>query len=236
MNSPEASGRPPNSPVKEIATKAHGDAGQNANQVEALAQRIACLPQTSGRQMIAVAGAPASGKSTLALGLTEAVKSAGRSASIIPMDGFHLDNMELERRGLFARKGAPETFDAAGFIALMRRIKAGNEVVFPRFDRARDLAIAGADVIEADCDVAIVEGNYLLFDEPPWRSLAPLWDLSVWFDVPETVLIERCTHRWLDHDHSPEAAQARAEGNDLANARRIIRARLPADVTVTDEP
>ena len=199
-----------------------------------LTQRILALPRDGGRRLIAVAGAPASGKSVLAETLTKMVNQAGRVARTIPMDGFHLDNAILDARGLRARKGAPETFDASGFINLMGRLKQGGEVVYPLFDRERDIAISGAAVIEADCDVAIVEGNYLLLDEEPWRALAPLWDLSIWLETPEPVLRERCVQRWLDHDHTPEAALARAEGNDLANARRISATRLPADVTLND--
>ncbi len=201
-----------------------------------LARRIVELPKDGERRLVAVAGAPASGKSVLAVALCDAVNSAGRAASAIPMDGFHLDNCLLDERGLRGRKGAPETFDAGGFIALMHRLKSGGEVVYPLFDRSRDLAVAGAAVIDAECDVAIVEGNYLLFDEEPWRELAPLWDLSVWFDVPETVLLQRCVKRWIDHDLTPEAALARAEGNDMANARRIMRAQLAAEVTISPAP
>ena len=115
----------------------------------------------------------------------------------------------------------------------MDRLKAGGEIVCPTFDRARDLSVAGAAVINADCDLAVVEGNYLLFDEAPWRSLTGIWDFSIWCDTPESVLVERCVQRWLDHDHTPEEACARAESNDMANARRIIGARLPADVYFT---
>lgn len=201
-----------------------------------LARRIVELPKDRERRLVAVAGAPASGKSVLAVALCDTVNSAGRAASAIPMDGFHLDNCLLDERGLRGQKGAPETFDAGGFIALMHRLKSGGEVVYPLFDRSRDLAVAGAAVIDAECDVAIVEGNYLLFDEEPWRELAPLWDLSVWFDVPETVLLQRCVKRWIDHDLSPEVALARAEGNDMANARRIMRAQLAAEVTISPAP
>ena len=196
-----------------------------------LAQRIAGLPKKPGRWLVAIAGAPAGGKSILAANVTAAGNEAGRSARAIPMDGFHLDNEILAARGLLPRKGAPETFDADGFIHLIRRLKDGGEVVYPLFDRSRDLAIAGAAVIEAECDVAIIEGNYLLFNEAPWSALAPLWDLSVWLDTPGDVLRDRLVQRWLDHDHSPDAALARAESNDLPNARRILAACLPADVT-----
>jgi fructokinase len=207
---------------------------ETASPLADLTHSIAAMPRAEGRRLVAVVGAPASGKTVLAGTLTEALNEVGRVARTIPMDGFHLDNRLLDARGLRSRKGAPETFDAAGFTALMQRIKKGGEVVYPVFDRARDLAIAGAAVIEASCDVAIVEGNYLLLDEVPWRALASLWDLSVWIHTPENVLLERCVQRWLDHGHTPEAARARAEGNDLVNARRIIRNSLPADVTLAE--
>jgi fructokinase len=202
---------------------------------DALAERIFKLPKDSGRQLIAIAGAPASGKSLLAASLAEAVNRAGRTVCTIPMDGFHLDNRLLDMFGLRGRKGAPETFDAEGFIALMERLKGGDEIVYPLFDRERDIAIAGAAFIKADCDLAIIEGNYLLLNEDPWRTLMPLWDLSVWLETPERVLRERCIQRWLDHDHTPDAARARAEGNDLVNAKRIITSRLSADVTLREE-
>ncbi|WP_323764383.1 nucleoside/nucleotide kinase family protein [Marinovum sp.] len=203
------------------------------SEVADLSRRVAELPRKEGRWLIAVAGGPAGGKSVLAHVITGAVNAAGRTARAIPMDGFHLDNDILDARGLRARKGAPETFDADGFIHLMHRLKAGGEVIYPLFDRSRDLAVAGAGVIEADCDVAIVEGNYLLFDEAPWSSLGKLWDLSVWLDTPEEELRNRLVQRWLDHDHTPEEALARAESNDLPNAHRILAARLPADVTIS---
>jgi len=150
------------------------------------------------------------------------------------MDGFHLDNAVLDARGLRARKGAPETFDAAGFIALIERLRSGAEVVYPLFDRARDLSIAGAGVVPTDCDFVIVEGNYLLFNEDPWSALARMWDVSAWLDTSEETVRERCIARWLAHGHTEPQARARAEGNDLANARRVLAARLPADVVLAD--
>jgi fructokinase len=201
-----------------------------------LVERIAALPLKGRRRLVAIAGAPASGKSTLAAALTEHLAQTGHTSANVPMDGFHLDNRLLDEAGLRARKGAPETFDAGGFVAMMRRLKSEDEVCFPLFDRGRDLAVAGAGRVGPDCDLAIVEGNYLLFDEPPWNALAPLWDLPIWIDTPEELVLKRTVERWLAHDHTPEAARARAEGNDLPNARRIIAARLPSDVTVAVPP
>jgi len=200
-----------------------------------LIEKILALPHTDGRLMVAVSGAPASGKSTLAEFIANALSAAGRHARYVPMDGFHLDNGILDARGLRARKGAPETFDADGFVALMRRMKHGGDVAYPMFDRSRDLAIAGAGVIEESTDIAVVEGNYVLQNEAPWAELAEVWDLSVYLDVPEETLRQRCIQRWLDHDHTPDAAELRAEGNDMVNAKRVIENRLPADVTIRSE-
>lgn len=199
----------------------------------ALMARLQDLP-AKGRKLVAIAGAPASGKSTLAAALRETLRSQGRAVEVVPMDGFHLDNALLDQRGLRARKGAPETFDAQGFVALVRRLATGAEVVFPVFDRARDLSIAGAGVVSSACDMVILEGNYLLFGEEPWSDLVALWDFSVWLETPEDVTLDRCIRRWLAHDHTPEQARARAEANDLANARRLLGARLPADMTLAD--
>lgn len=196
-----------------------------------LVDRILALPKT-GRQLVAVAGAPASGKSTLAEKLTEQVIAAGRDAHLVPMDGFHLDNKVIEPLGLLPRKGAPETFDAAGFVHLMHRLKSGDDVAYPRFDRERDLSIAGAEVIPASCDIAIVEGNYLLFDEDPWRELASIWDFSVRLDVSVEELHRRLVDRWRHFGLSDQAAIARAEQNDLPNAQRVVDAALPADETI----
>lgn len=186
-----------------------------------------------GRKLVAVAGAPASGKSVLGAVLRDALCRDGIRAALVPMDGFHLDNRILDARGLRSRKGAPETFDAAGFLSLIQRLRTEDEVIYPLFDRARDLSIAGAGCVAPSCDMVIIEGNYLLFDEAPWSELAGLWDFSVWLDTPEKTILQRCTSRWITHGHDPNAARIRAESNDLVNARRIIAARVPADMTLS---
>lgn len=168
----------------------------------------------------------------MADGLAAALGRAGATAQVVPMDGFHLDNRLLIARGLLARKGAPETFDASGFVHLMRRLKEEQEVVYPVFDRARDIAIAAGGRVAAECDVVIVEGNYLLFDANPWRGLAPLWDTSIRIAPPIEVLRERLVARWIEHGLSVPDAVARAEGNDLANAKLIADKALPADINL----
>jgi pantothenate kinase len=197
-------------------------------QVTALAEKAAGLLGERRRVLVALAGAPGSGKSTLAAELHRRLVAQRIAAEVVPMDGFHLDNAVLDARGMRGRKGAPETFDAAGFLCLIRRLREGEEVVAPIFDRTRDIAIAGAQVVPADCRVVICEGNYLLFDEEPWRQLAPLWDVAARLDVPLPELRARLIQRWLDHGLSRAAATRRAESNDLPNARRVIERELPA--------
>ncbi len=205
-------------------------------QVTALAERSTALLSDKPRVLLALAGAPGSGKSSLAAALLRRFRETKVPAEIVPMDGFHLDNAVLDARGLRQRKGAPETLDAQGFLHLIRRLKEGGEVVAPIFDRARDIAIAGAQVVPADAQVVIVEGNYLLFDEDPWRGLVPLWDLTARLDVPLPELRARLIQRWLDQGLSRAAATRRAESNDVPNARRVLEKELPAQLLLAIGP
>ncbi len=201
--------------------------------VNALAEAIHALREAQPRVVVAIAGAPASGKSTLAAEVAKRLRLQRCPTEIVPMDGFHLDNDVLDARGLRQKKGAPETFDADGFVLTIRRLKGGGEVVVPRFDRQRDIAIAGAVAIAPSVPVILVEGNYLLMDERPWRDLAPLWDLSVALDVPPDELRSRLIQRWLSLGLSRAAATRRAEQNDIPNARRVAARQLAADLTLT---
>jgi pantothenate kinase len=205
-------------------------------QITALADRIYARLDSQPRVIVALAGAPGSGKSTLAGELARRLRDQRTRAEVVPMDGFHLDNTVLDARGMRARKGAPETFDAAGFIHLIRRLRDGVEVVAPIFDRSRDLAIAGAQVVAADCQVVVCEGNYLLFDEDPWRELAPLWDVSARLDVPMPELRARLIQRWLSHGLSRTTATRRATANDIPNAQRVIDHALPSDLVLETRP
>ena len=197
-----------------------------------IVHRILAAPRAGNRRLVALAGAPASGKSTLAEDLAGALCAAGCAAKVVPMDGFHLHNDTLIERNLLHRKGSPDTFDVAGFRHLIARLHDEPEVFYPTFDRARDIAIAGGGRVDADCDTVIVEGNYLLYDAPGWKDLLPHWDVSIRLDVPAETLLERLIQRWLDHGLTADQAEARANQNDMANARLIIQAQLPADITV----
>lgn len=200
-------------------------------QIEALTQHLDKLP-TEGRRLVAVVGAPGAGKSTLAEAVVDHLKQTGRKVQLVPMDGFHLDNRILNARDLLTRKGAPQTFDAAGFLSMVKRLIEGEEVIAPTFDRALDISIAGAVEVPADVELLVLEGNYLLLDQPIWRELKQFWDLSVYLEVPIEELERRLIQRWLDHGLDQHAAEARARGNDLANAKFIIENSLPADVSI----
>ncbi len=204
--------------------------------INLLADRVHHLADGQDRVMVAITGAPASGKSTLAAELARRLTLQKRSAVVVPMDGFHLDNAVLDARDLRPRKGAPETFDAAGFVHLIRRIKSGEEVAAPLFDRPRDISIAGAAIVAPDTAIIIVEGNYLMHDETPWAGLAPLWDLTVRVDVPMPELRARLIQRWLSLGHSRATATRRAEGNDIPNAQRVIDKALPCDIVLDGQP
>jgi fructokinase len=195
-----------------------------------IAARIPALPPPPVRLRIAIAGPPGAGKSTLAEALVAHLNRAAPVAALVPMDGFHLDNRVLDARGLRARKGAPETFDAAGVLRMIERLGREPEVVIPTFDRERDIAIAGAGVVGPDQRIAVVEGNYLLLDDGDWRGLHPLWDLSVMLAPPMAVLRERLIDRWLAHGLDREGAVARALGNDIPNALRVLENSVEADI------
>ncbi len=184
------------------------------------------------RILVALTGAPASGKSTLSEELLRRLNLNKIPAAVVPMDGFHLDNAILDEMGMRQRKGAPETFDADGFIHMIRRLREGGQVFHPTFDRTRDLSIAGSGYVPANCQVVICEGNYLMFDEAPWRELADLWDLTIRWDVPLPELRARLLQRWLSLNHSRANALRRAESNDVPNAIRVIERALPCDITL----
>lgn len=204
--------------------------------LQALAEEIRLRAAGRSRFILAIAGPPGAGKSTLAEGLLSALEAiAPGEAAILPMDGYHYDNAVLAERGLLARKGAPATFDVGGFLRDLGRIRAGDAgVAVPVFDRDLDLARAAARLIEPRHGVVLVEGNYLLLPEPPWRELAVGFDLSLYLDVPEAELRSRLVARWLAHGLDPEAAVARAEGNDLVNARTVAVSASRADLLWRD--
>lgn len=204
------------------------DAGTD---VKHLASEIRSLSAAGSILTIAVAGPPGSGKSTFSAALATQI---GPSCCVVPMDGFHLDNSVLQDRGLLARKGAPDTFDCAGFSHLVDDLKRGSGTIFPTFDRDSDSVVPAGGHVPAGTTVLLFEGNYLLFDETGWRDLAAKWDAAIWLDVPPAILEARLIRRWRDQGMSEADATARAKVNDLTNARHVIDKALPAKWTVSN--
>ncbi|GAB4450839.1 MAG: nucleoside triphosphate hydrolase [Rhodocyclaceae bacterium] len=183
-----------------------------------------------GRTIVAVAGAPGSGKSTLAEALVDGLnaRAAGRAA-LLPMDGFHFDDLVLDALGRRARKGAPDTFDVGGLDHTLARLRARNEafVAVPVFDRAIEIARAGARLIPAEVPVIVAEGNYLLLKDAPWSALARHFDLTVRLAVPEAELRARLERRWQGFGLPPSEVARKLEDNDLPNGR-LVRMRSRA--------
>ncbi len=182
-----------------------------------------------GRFIAALAGPPGAGKSTLADAVVEAL---GADARVVPMDGFHFDDAILTARGMRSRKGAPETFDVAGYRHLLSRLQDEDEVAIPVFDRSLELSRGSADLVTKDHRILVTEGNYLLLNETPWVDLGEYFDLTVFIDVPEAELDRRLLDRWAFYGKTSEAARAWIDGNDMPNIRRVIHGSRQADITV----
>ena len=206
----------------------------NESALDTLVRRIVA-GRTTARFIVAVAGAPGSGKSTFAGTLRDRLnRDAAGTAEILPMDGFHYDDAVLDARGHRARKGAPHTFDVNGFAVALARLKAddGRPVAVPVFDRDLEIARAGARIVERAARIIVVEGNYLLLDDPAWAPLRDAFDLTVMLEVPEDVLVQRLTARWRGYALKGEAFRAKMEGNDLPNVRLVLEKSVRADVVV----
>lgn len=190
--------------------------------------------RSSVRTMVAIAGPPASGKSTLADAVVRVLNqdcgTAVPLAALLPMDGYHLDNRVLEARGLLARKGAPETFDSAGFCDAIKGLAgASRETFHPRFDRQMDLAIANAIAVHPETSVVIVEGNYLLLSCDPWSELTDVFDVTVFVSPTMEEIRDRLHQRWIDHGLDLASARHRTESNDLPNAALVTGKSREAD-------
>ncbi|TFH18543.1 MAG: nucleoside/nucleotide kinase family protein [Acidimicrobiales bacterium] len=193
-----------------------------------LVSQIADDARNRSRYVFGLAGPPGSGKSAVAARLSDAL-----GAVVVPMDGCHLDNSELDRLGLAGVKGAPETFDAAGFVRLVEQLThADGPVSAPAFDRLADRTIDGAITVDPDDHIVIVEGNYLLLDRPPWAALRELFDRTGYIDIDDATRVERLVARHVRHGRSPEDAREFVRTSDEANAVIVTAARHRADVVI----
>ncbi len=188
-------------------------------------------------RILGIAGPPGAGKSTLALAIVDALDGA---ATHLPMDGFHLAQAELERLDRADRKGAPDTFDAVGFVALLRRLRdATDDIVYaPTFDRAIEQPIAGAIPIARGAPLVVTEGNYLLLARPPWDRVRPLLDEAWYVDLDAEVRVARLIERHERFGRSPVDAREWVLRSDEANARLVEGTRRLADLVIraTTEP
>ena len=202
-----------------------------------LADLLASRPR-GRRLLVAVAGAPASGKSRLAEELVERLEQSqpGRAA-ILPMDGYHYDDALLKQLGRHARKGAPDTFDVGGLYHMLRRLRenADDAIAVPVFDRDIETARAGARLIPAAVDIVVVEGNYLLLRQPPWSALRPFFDFTVMVLTPETILRQRLAKRWAFFGLPPSEIDRKIEEVDLPNGRFVVQESAAAEYRIEND-
>ncbi|MBO9107085.1 MULTISPECIES: nucleoside triphosphate hydrolase [Agrobacterium] len=201
--------------------------------LETIVEDVLRRAEGKSRFIIAIAGPPGAGKSTLADALCGALLARGEAAAVLPMDGFHMDNGILEERGLLPRKGAPETFDVRGFLDIVSAVRqGGQEVLVPVFDRSREIAIASARAIAPETRFILAEGNYLLLNEAPWTKLSGSFDLAVFVGPSVAVLEERLRDRWQGYGLDTTEIHAKLFENDLPNGKRVIENSRPADIRI----
>lgn len=203
-----------------------------------LLDRAQALAAGPGRQLLGVTGAPAAGKSTLTEVLLDRLRSVDRlgpdAVGHLPMDGFHLADVQLERLGARDRKGAPDTFDVDGYVAALTRLRERPDrtLFAPGFERELEQPIAAAVAIEPAARLVVTEGNYLLLRSGGWESVRPLL-AEVWYvDLDPAVRRERLAARHVRFGKSPAAARAWVDRSDEANAELVAATRTAADVVV----
>jgi pantothenate kinase len=207
----------------------------------ALVERARGLVVGRQRAVLGITGAPAAGKTTLAERLVTALApapppglAASRWLAHVPMDGFHLADAELDRLALRDRKGAPETFDALGYAALLRRFREDtDELIYaPGFERVIEQPIAGTIPVPPEVRLIISEGNYLLLDDPRWARVRPLLS-EVWYvELDRTERLRRLIERHIRFGKEEATAVAWATGTDERNARIVAATRNRANLIV----
>ncbi|MFF1508102.1 nucleoside/nucleotide kinase family protein [Streptomyces sp. NPDC058326] len=204
----------------------------DAQGFDRLVERAQGLALPGRRRVLGLAGAPGAGKSTLAARLVDRL---GGLAVLVPMDGFHLAQAELERLGRAARKGAPDTFDAAGYTALLARLRApepGTTVYAPAFDRALEEPVAGAIAVAPEVPLVITEGNYLLHDEGAWAGVLDLLDEAWYLDLDDRLRVHRLVARHVRFGKARDRAERWVRESDEENARLVARGRDRAHLVV----
>jgi len=189
------------------------------NRLLQLARELLARPE---RQILAIAGAPGSGKSTLVARLATTLES--EAVAVLPMDGFHYDDAVLESMGRRPWKGAPDTFDVGGLRSTLARLRDPEEgaVAVPVFDRTLEISRGSARIIGAEVRLILAEGNYLLLDNEPWPSLRRHFDATVLIHVPEQDLKRRLRRRWEGYGLTEAQIDFKLEQNDLPNGRLVM--------------
>lgn len=197
----------------------------------ALADRARRLCAPGRRVIIGITGCPGAGKSTL---VTDLLDELGGDVALVPMDGFHLAQSELERLGRAGRKGAPDTFDPFGYISLLERLRAqSSEVVYaPTFRRDLEEPIANAICVDPDAPLLLTEGNYLLLDQTPWVRVRDLLDESWFLDVDQDERISRLVARHMAFGRPEAEARRFVLESDQANASLVEPSRDRADLVI----
>ncbi|MGX6606077.1 nucleoside/nucleotide kinase family protein [Micromonosporaceae bacterium Da 78-11] len=202
---------------------------------DALVERARSLAAGGRRAVLGITGAPGAGKTTLAQEIVRAL--AGDQVAHVPMDGFHLADLELDRLGLLDRKGAPDTFDALGYAALLRRLHEDTDetVYAPGFERTIEQPIAGAIPVPRAARLVVSEGNYLLLDDARWSTVGPLLD-EIWYvDLDQTERVRRLVKRHIRFGKDEPEAIAWATGTDELNATVIAATKARADLIIPAE-
>ncbi|KAE8765656.1 nucleoside/nucleotide kinase family protein [Georgenia thermotolerans] len=210
--------------------------GPPAQALGELAERIRDAAERGTRYILGVTGSPGSGKTTLAGALVRRINEREPKRAVhLPMDGFHLANSALDRLGIHDRKGAMETFDGWGFVALLDRVRTEttHTVYAPSFARAVDEAVAGDVAIEPEASIVIVEGNYLLVDEVPWSGVRDRLDAAWFCATPASEREARLIDRHVRHGRTTDAAAAWAREVDGRNAVLIEATAPRADLVVS---
>ncbi|MEZ5375813.1 MAG: nucleoside/nucleotide kinase family protein [Acidimicrobiales bacterium] len=199
--------------------------------VEQLAELVIAASAGRSRFVVGLVGPPGVGKSTVSGALTSLLDPA---PPIVGMDGFHLANQVLVDRGLIDRKGAPDTFDADGFVAILERLRSADTTVWcPRFDRSIEDSIAAAVAVTPADRIVIVEGNYLLLTDAPWDRVADLLDLAVYLDLAHAARVGRLIARHIEFGKSETDARRFVEVSDEVNAAMVAASRSRAGATLT---
>jgi pantothenate kinase len=211
--------------------------------VNELAARARGLLAHRDRAVLGITGAPGAGKTTLVEALLAALRDAPPEGmdgtdwlAHVPMDGFHLADVQLDRLGLRHRKGAPETFDAAGYHCTLTRIlenDGAGPVYAPGFERELEQPIAAAIAVPPEARLILTEGNYLLMDEGEWPKVRATM-AEVWYvDLPDQVRRDRLVERHVRFGKTPDAAREWVDRSDEANAVLVRKLRSSADLVVT---